>query len=219
MKYLLIPSTIVLSFLASCYSVEDAADVNQERIQTIYQTEFNMTRETTSAQIKFQFGQTPLKMSNASYFEASKLHEKKDVIFGLHYRRKLEGVATGEYQWTDETGKIFYNPVALYSFDLDEPVDELKKYTYYKLPWSGDNIPSQADDFTITIESYVDGTICSFHVGELIEIHSDHLINLPEGNARLTISRNYSDKIEEKTQAGGDSHVCVVREYEISIIE
>ncbi len=219
MKRLFFPTIVLLSVLASCYSVEDAADVNQERIQTFYHTEFNATRATTQATLGFRFGQTPLKVSNPIYFEAVNLREKKDIIAGLHYTRKLDGLFEGEYEWTDETGQVYFNQVPVYAYHLQEPVTTLKKYTYYKLPWEGDQLSKGNDDFVITVESHVDGTICSFNTGDLIEIHSDHLINLPTGAARLTISRNYSETIDDRTPAGGESKVAFVREYEIEITE
>jgi len=218
MKKLLLP-LLGLLCLCGCYDVEDAADVNQERIKATYCTVFNATRETTKSLISFKFGNTPLRVSNPLYFEELRLFEKENTIFGLHYSRQLDGFAAGTYQWTDEEGQVYQNFVETFGFDLTEEITELKKHTYYKLPWEGAQIPYEAGDFTITIESHVDHSICSFHAGELLEIESDQLHEIPVGKARMKISRNYSEPIDEGTQAGGDSDVSFVREYEISIVE
>ena len=186
---------------SGCYLTEDAADVNQERISTTYCTVFNASRDYTKSIISFKFGNTPLRLSNAMYFRNMRLFENEDFIWGLHYSRDVDGISDGTYEWTDENGEIYFNEVKAFSFNLTNPITEIEKYKYYNLEWTGDLIPFVAGDFYITIDSHVDGTKCTFYAGEQLEIESDKLDYLPIGPARMIISRNYSEPIDEGTQA------------------
>ncbi len=209
---------LVLTSLSGCYSVEDAANVNQDRIRAEYCTVFNGTYGTTKAVINFRFGQTPLRLSNPMYFAAKRLSEQQDILFGLHYARTLDGVATGSYEWTDENGVSYHNEVQPYAFELTQPITELQKFTYYKLAWTGQQIPYENGDFTITLTSLESNYTVSFSAGELLEIHSDNLENMPDGRARMTIARQHSESVDETTQAGGHSTVSFERVYVIRII-
>jgi hypothetical protein len=209
---------LVLTALSGCYTAENAEDVNQDRIKTNYETVFNATRKTTTATIHFRFGQTPLRLSNPMYYANKRLQETKDIIFGLHYTRTVDGIGTETYEWTNEQGDTYRNSVKPYSFDLHQPVKELKKYTYYKLPWTGQEIPDGSAEFSITVMSLVENVTTTFTSGHLIEIHSDNLDILPAGRARMTIARKHNEPIDERTEAGGRSTISFEREYEIVII-
>lgn len=210
---------IAILTLGSCYTTEDAADVNQERIRANYCTTFNGTRNTTKSVISFRFGQTPLRVSNPMYFRDKKLYEKEDIIFGLHYSRKMDVLKSGTYEWTDENGVPYTNYVRAYPFSLVNIVSELKKFTYYKLPWQGEDIPYESGNFTISVTSLEENVTVTFSSGELIEIHSDDLMEIPTGRARMTISRHHEESVDEGTQAGGKSSVIFEQEYEILIID
>lgn len=218
--------SVVLTFLWSslvvfigCYSVEDAADVNQDRIKVNYHTVFKADREITEATIHFRFGQTPLRLSQPMYFKEKRLQEQEDIIFGLHYSRTLDDYSKGLYIWMDENGKEYKNEVKPYGFSLNEPIKQLQKYTYYKFPWTGQEIPYEAGTFRIAIESLEEYAIVSFDSGEHIEIHADKLDILPVGRARMTIARKYSEPVEDPTKAGGCSTVSFEREFQVSIID
>lgn len=210
---------ILLTVLSGCYLSEDASDVNQERIKTSYSTVFNATRDYTKSVISFKFGYTSLRVSNPIYFRDMRLFEREDLILGLHYSRDVDGISNGLYEWTDEEGEVYLNTVKAFGFDLINEPTEFEKYRYYNLAWEGEEIPNQSGGFNIKIKSYVDGTSYSFHTGNSLELASNHLNNLPAGAARMTIFRNYSEQIDEETQAGGKSTVSFVREYEITIVE
>ena len=219
MKRILILAFTALSSLCGCYTTEDAADVNQDRIKANYCTTFNGTRATTKSVINFRFGQTPLRVSHSPLFRDKKLYEKEDIIFGLHYAKTLDGIKSGNYEWTDENGTVYTNYVRAYSFSLPQPPSELKKFTYYKLNWQGEEIPYEEGNFTVSIKSLEEHVTTSFSSGPLIEIHSDDLIDLPTGRARMTISRQHQEPVDEGTQAGGQSRVIFEQEYEILIID
>ena len=217
-------STLILLFFSlltfiGCYTVEDASDVNQDRIKANYCTIFNGTHQTTKSVISFRFGQTPLRVSNPMYYTNQRLHEKEDLIFGLHYSRQHNGIKNGDYEWTDENGSTYSNSVRAYPFSLLQSITELKKYTYYNLNWEGEEIPYEAGSFTISVNSLEDHTTVTFTTGELIEIHSDDLTSLPLGRAIVTISRHHKEPVEQRTPAGGKSTVIFEREYEILIID
>jgi hypothetical protein len=218
MKKLLL-TVLTLILLGGCTEYEDAADVNQERIQADYCTIFNGTRETTKAMMFFKFGYTPLKMSRAMYYEKERLFEQEDFLNGLHYSRELNGIVEDGYQWTDEEGTMYANKVKAYSFKLREEITELQKHRYYKLPWKGKEIPYEAGSFRITIESQVDHSIHSFHAGELLEIESTDLDEVPTGKALMTISRDYHEPVDQSTAAGGSSGVSYVLEFNIRIVK
>lgn len=203
--------------LTGCYSEEDAADVNQDRIKANYSTTFNLTKRTTEACIQFLFGQTPLRLSNPMYYKEAKLHETDNWLLGLHYARKMDGKAEGTYEWTDENGRTFTHAVIRYDWDLADVPATLEKYTYYKLSWNGEDIPHQAGEFAITLESRVQNHTLYFTTGELIEIHSDKLSNFPSGDALMRISRDYTLPVQDKTEAGARSQVSVQREWLIRI--
>ena len=220
MRSTILTITLVATLaLSGCYLSEDASDVNQERIKTTYSTVFNATRDYTESLISFKFGHTPLQLSNPIYFRDMRLFETDDLLLGLHYSRDVDGIRNGIYEWTDEEGEIYRNTVKVFGFDLINEPTEFEKYRYYNLAWEGDVIPNQSGKFHIKIKSHVDGTSCSFHTGERLELASDHLLYLPAGPARMIISRKYSEQIDEGTQAGGKSTVSFVREYEITIVE
>ncbi len=210
--------TVSVAF-SGCFTSENASDVNQEKISTFYQTEFFATRDYTKSLISFKFGTTPLKISNATYYRDFQLSQNSDIILGLHYAKEVDGIKDGSYEWTDEDGKTYTNNVKVFSFDLSNPIQEIEKYKYYNLSWNGDDIPNGSADFYITITSHESSMMTTFYAGESLEIESDKLDDLPIGLANMKISRNHSETIDEKTQAGGKSSVSFIREYEITITE
>jgi len=217
--YALVLLAISILTFSGCYLTEDAADVNQERINATYCTVFNATRGYTKSILAFKFGNTPLRLSNAMYFRNKRLYEEDDIIWGLHYARDVDGINNGTYEWTDENGHVYFNEVPVFGFELENEPQAFKKHQYYDLAWIGDQIPYEAGEFSIQFDSHVDGRIYSFHSGRRLEIESDYLDHLPSGRATLTLSRNYSEPIDEGTQAGGESGVSFVREYEITITD
>ena len=105
----------------------------------------------------------------------------------------------------------------VFSFDLTSPLTRLSKTTSHNLAWEGDLIPYGNGHFSITITSKVDGTSCTFGGNDSLEILPEHLELIPVGDAHMRISRCHAEPIDEGTQAGGESMVSFVREYEIGI--
>lgn len=212
---LLLLLTSILAF-EGCYTIEDADDVNQERIQANYCTVFNGTRGFMKTRIDFRFGQTPLRMDHPIYFEGLRLYEEQDLITGLHYSREIESVIEGTYEWSDETGLGYFNRVKPYAFDLTTDVSVLEKGKSYVFDWTGEQVPF-GHKFFISIESSVDYHSAHFYTDDILKLDAHDLLSLPDGAAVMTISRNYSEPVDEGTQAGGESDVSFVMEYNIVI--
>jgi hypothetical protein len=202
-----------------CIETENAADVNQDRIKTEYYTTFNASKNKTNSMIIFKFGSTTLKVSNPPYYNTSQLKRDKNILQGTYYWREVSGTTGGSYEWTDENGKVYVNAVVPYAFQLTTPPTQLKKNTYYQLDWTGQAIPNQTGSFTIKIANSGGSPSVTFTSGQLIEIEADDLISLNAGSARMEITREYNDPVDEKTQAGGTSKICFVREYNVTILD
>ena len=208
-----------ISIFTGCYTTEDAADVNQDRISVTYCTVFNETRGYTKSVIYFKFGQTNLRLSNAMYYRSQRLYEEDNILWGLHYARDVDQVTTGSYEWTDENGVVYNNNVVPYGFQLTQAPTSIQRNKFYDLAWTGDEIPYGDGKFTISVESRTQTHIKSFGGQKQLKIEPEDLVDFPLGAATMTISRNYSEPIDEGTQAGGESGVSFIREYDITITD
>ena len=106
-----------------------------------------------------------------------------------------------------------------YGFQLTQAPTSIQRNKFYDLAWTGDEIPYGDGKFTISVESRTQTHIKSFGGQKQLKIEPEDLVDFPLGAATMTISRNYSEPIDEGTQAGGESGVSFIREYDITITD
>lgn len=217
--FFLVITLVFVSTLIHCIETESAADVNQDRIWSEYLTTFNLTRNKTTAWVQFKFGSTSLKLTERPFFGDYQLSRNSDLVVGSYYSREISGTSSQSYEWIDAEGTTYMNAVTPYTFQLTNPPLQLSKNTYYQFDWTGLAIPDQAGTFHITATNEAGFPTASFTSGDLIEIEPGDLNLLESGNARITITRTYSDPVEESTAEGGESTISVIREYDVVIVE
>ena len=126
--------------LASC-NREDSADVNQDRIYTLYELFYNENDDVTHAIARFRFGSrtgTLLELTGSAEVTFNGEPMPYSVLWSGHHLAFAGKVNGGTYEYTNVEGGVFTNTVSAYG-DIAFPDDftELDKTQAYTLEWQG----------------------------------------------------------------------------------
>lgn len=154
---------IALPFtFTSCEDAEDANDVNQDRIYTRYELNYNENTDITTARANFRFGGstgTLLELTNGGTvsFNNDELTEWVEPITNITwYKKDYAGyVNTGTFSYTDIDGNTFENTVSgdVVNFPTITQVDRTQAFTF---TWVG-NALAQDEEIWLWINGVNEG--------------------------------------------------------------
>ncbi len=216
---LLIVSTI---FWVGCVS-ENAEDVNQKRIKTNYDLNYDASTKVTEASARFLFGSTYLKLNSPSEVLCNEQSMKrKDLLGIISYERDYNGVLeVARFVYRNEDADVFENTIELpNSIDLSDTITQLSISRGGLIPWLGEKSGS-GEKVELSIsngdESYYD--FIEAINASAIEIKPNELSANLLGMATIHITRRFDFNLEETPEAGGTgSSTWRSEDYAIKIV-
>ncbi|HOZ29972.1 MAG TPA: hypothetical protein PLL66_03560 [Bacteroidales bacterium] len=211
MKNLVIILLVVLTSLfvfSSCES-ESSADVNQDRIYTLYEIIYNEADDLSYARATFFFGGitgTRLELASPSVVTANteSLGYKSTLAY---YEHEFAGyVQTCEFVWKDTEENSFTNTVSIKEIGFPETLDTIVKGVAYELTWVGEVL-----DTGESVWAYVDGTAENDEVlatqntqnAVSIFLTATQTEKLSVGTNTIKLTRKNTIDGQEITSAGG----------------
>ncbi|WP_421890289.1 hypothetical protein [Marinoscillum sp.] len=207
----------------SCES-EDAADVNQQRIETNYTLSYQAGDNKTTASASFLFGSTFLKINSPGSitFDGDRLKET-EILGIVDYQKSYSAkVAGGTFVYTNNDGEVYENTLSLPAdIDLPASLTELSIAEGAKIAWEGAPLKSGE---TITFHLSGDGgdfyASISLVNATFIEIDSADIHATLLGQCGMSISRSFTGSLAEATEEGGVAHAQVTSEtYAVNVVE
>jgi hypothetical protein len=188
---------------------ESSADVNQDRIYTIYELFYNANEDKTFARATFRFSNevgTLLELS-----EPSQVTFNGDILtFNrvlAYYEREYAGfVDSGTFEWTDTEENTFINSAQVNNIDYAATIDTIDRSASYELNWSGN--PLAEDELvTLTINGENEGDARLFTTNDIgassIILAQNILEQVGQGPGTLFLDRSFSPELLDATGAGG----------------
>jgi hypothetical protein len=202
--------SVVLIAFSSCER-ESSADVNQDRIYTIYSLVYEEGQDITYARAWFRFGSatgTLLELAEPSFVECN------DQLLGFknalaYYEKSFAGqVSQATFHWENIDQVAFENTVSIQAIAFPESLTEINGDEAYSLEWDGPALGS--DDYVaVAINGDFEGD-ATLHTESTsgstsIVIPKTALDKLPKNqNATFWLEYGINPDLDESTEAGGE---------------
>ena len=207
LTFLCVSIGISLSLLVGCGS-ESADDVVQDRIYTYYRFSYDAATNTTTAQARFTFGSlagTRLTLGSNSNITCNgqPLTQTTELLNQTLYEGSFTGsVASGEFKWTDNDGKVFINTVDIpTSIDYPTGLTTIDRSASVDLEWQGDPVSPSEDVRCIINNVHVFSQ--AFNNATTVTLTTSRLQNISAGVANMELNRVKNSQLAQKTAAGG----------------
>lgn len=195
--------------LASC-NREDSADVNQERIYTLYEVFYNENDDVTHAIARFRFGSrtgTLLELTGDAGVTFNGEPMPYSVLWSGHHISFAGKVNGGTFEYTNVDGEEFTNTVGAYGeIAFPDDFNELNKNQAYDLVWDGDPL-GQNEHVGIFIGTWTWGDDALFlqsaDNADNIIMGVNGLSNLAVGQATVYMDRWTERNASDNPGAGG----------------
>lgn len=215
MKHLLFGLTILISLpiiLTSC-NKEDSADVNQDKIYTVYELFYNENNDKTVAICRFRFGGATGTLLEAT--DPAGVTFNGDVLpynalYGGHAKEYAGLVNSGTFIYTNVDGIAVSNTTpTMTTLSTPTSFDTIIKSQANTYTWTGDplNANERVNLFIGTWTWGQDAAFIAYGNGAInIVMGTNALSNLAEGS-----STAYVDRVHELAVAQGTSEGGVIR--------
>jgi hypothetical protein len=210
MKPLFIPFLILALLFVSCER-EDSADVNQDRIYTIYSLVYEADQDITYARAWFRFGSavgTLLELSEPSNVSFNDQRLSFQNAFA-YYEKSLPGkTMSGSFFWEDYDGLQFNNAVSMKEIDFPSDLTEISQDQSFELFWEG--MPLKNDEYVaVAINGNFEGDASIIwergNGSQSIAIPKSQLEKLPvDQPATFWLEFGYNPPLAQATGAGGE---------------
>lgn len=195
--------------MTSCM-VEDSADVNQDKIYTVYELFYNANTDKTWAIARFRFGGptgTLLELKNPATVTFDGEELPFNALFSGHYKEYAGQKTGGTFVYNNVDGDTFTNSVPAYEMiDYPTVLDTINKSEAYSLAWQGSAL-SANQNVALFVGSWTWGDDALFlQTGDGatdIVMGTNQLSNLPVGPSTLYMNRSTDVTVSEGTGEGG----------------
>ncbi|MGM0651025.1 MAG: hypothetical protein ACQES1_11040 [Bacteroidota bacterium] len=188
---------------------EDSIDVNQDRIYTRYEMNYNANAEETTAKAIFRLGgqhDSKLKLSDGSSIEFNEETLSYNGIYAYYENTYSEFINEGEFRFEDLEDNVYTNSVDIITADFPEEMDTIVKDSTYELFWDGDPLTA-GEKITLTIDGPLESDAKMFHVSEegaeSIELSESETSTLSSGATILELERKYESENIDAPSVGG----------------
>lgn len=200
---------VVSAVFISC-ETEDSADVNQDKIYTVYEIFYNENSDKTVAIARFRFGNpagTLLELNDPAgvTFEGDVL--PYSIVYSGHAKEFAGKITEGTFEYVDVDGNVFENTIPTLS-EIDHPqgfttITKSQANTY---AWEGSPL-SGNERVNLFVGSWTWGDDALFFAsGEGatdIVMGTDQINQLPVGSSTLYVDRVNEVSVTEGTSEGG----------------
>ncbi|MDA3820100.1 MAG: hypothetical protein PF590_06560 [Candidatus Delongbacteria bacterium] len=210
----LVTLTFSLIYLSSC-NREDSIDVNQDRIYTLYEMNYDANAEKTIAKATFRMGgayDSKIKLSDGSSVEFNGSELSFNGIYAYYTSEFAEWIDSGEFVFEDMDGNEYTNPVEMLYAEFPEELDTIVQGEPFQFYWDGDPLTVN-EEIILTVDGPLDKDTKSFYVSEegaeYIELSSTETATLSKGASILALERKYETESVDAPSVGGK----IISEY------
>lgn len=197
----------IQAFSTACKR-EETIDVNQDKIYTEYELFYNRSELVTYVRAKFKHKRSSgntLKLSPPSFVSFNSRLLSFNASTQQYETIYDSLVSVGVFNWQDNDGRYFTNPISINSIKLLAP-DTLDRNSDQVLVWEGEPI-SINESIILFIgsnltQSYQYITYDDINSKSII-LKKETLSQFPEGELLLNLQRTYTPRLMETTDAGG----------------
>lgn len=217
--------------LGGC-TTEQSADVNQQRIWTSYELEYDANSDVTTAKASFRFGSslgTPLELTNPSEvrFNGDRLARVAQPGTGLvTYERTYAGlVSSGTFRFVDVEGEAYSNTAAARPVEFPAALGPIDNDASYAFDWVGSALAAN-EQVQVTLWRLSGGTASlavfpqSQDGARGVIMDALQLRNVAPGAVSLRMERTWTTTPTRTPDAGGRLQVkWVAREKAVEIVD
>ncbi len=198
----------------SCTDPEPSDSVDQDRIYTNYELEYNANDDVTTVKVTFHFGEgltgTMLSLeggSEVNFNGTDLLKDSEPITNRTIYTAEFSGfVDEGTFKWTDTEGNIYTNMVSTKGIDYPADLTALNRSETYEFFWQGE-VLEENETVTLTINGEQEFDLQVFFQttagSDKLMLFKSQLENLDAGEGRLKMERKNEIDATDVTSAGG----------------
>ena len=195
--------------LSSC-DVEDSADVNQDRIYSVYEVFYNSNTDKTWVIARFRFGGptgTLLELNDPASVSFNGDELPYNPVFLGHYKEFAGRLNSGEFIYTNVDGATFTNSVSTgTTISFPSGLETISKSNAFNLEWEGTSL-SEDEVVGLFVGSWTWGQDAAFlqtnEGANGLELGTTQLDNLPDGQTTIFMDRSIIKTVTQGTSEGG----------------
>lgn len=217
--------------LSGCMA-EQSADVNQQRIWTSYELEYDANSDVTTAKATFRFGNslgTPLELTSPSEvrFNGERLARVAQPGTGMvSYERSYAGlVSSGTFRFVDVEGEAYSNTTSARPVEFPASLGPVDNDASYAFDWVGSALaPNEQVQVTLWRLSGGSASLAVFPQQQDgargVIMDAQQLRNVAPGTVTLRMERTWTTTPVRTPDAGGRLQVkWVARERAVEIVD
>lgn len=198
--------------LGACGVTESSTDVNQDRIWTGYELEYDGARDVTIARARFHIrdpegASLDLGTGSEVRFAGQRLGREKQ-LGATWYEHTFAGhVASGSFHWVDTEGTTYTNPVTLRAIGFPAAPAPLDNDASYTVHFAG---PALQPGEEVEVRLLRAGTIGGTATGRQTSVGATHVVvaqsevaGFPPGAVTGELTRSSWVQPAQRTSAGG----------------
>ncbi len=203
---------ISMSFVLAVSScdVEDSADVNQDRIYTVYEVFYNSNSDVTWVIARFRFGGptgTLLELNDPAAVTFNGENMPYNVAFLGHFKEFAGRVSGGEFRYTNVDEVTFTNAVpASGTVEFPDGLQSISKSSAFSLEWDGTAL-EENERVGLFVGSWAWGQDAAFiqnnEGADNLVLSRTQLENLPDGQSTFFMDRSTIIPVGQGTSEGG----------------
>ncbi|MGB3467658.1 MAG: hypothetical protein WBA74_20390 [Cyclobacteriaceae bacterium] len=208
--YTILSGAILFMITFSSCDVEDSADVNQDKIYTVYEAFYNSNTDKTWIIARFRFGGptgTLLELNEPALvtFEGEEL--PYNPVFLGHYKEFAGRITSGEFVYTNTEEVTFTNSLpASETIQFPAELESISRSNAFSLEWDGTTL-KENERVGLFVGSWTWGQDAAFlqineGASDLV-LGKDQLENLPDGQSTFYMDRTTEVDVAEGTSEGG----------------
>ncbi|MES2593190.1 MAG: hypothetical protein V4608_15010 [Bacteroidota bacterium] len=216
-KTTVLTSTLmIMMFAFTGCDKEDSDSVNQDKIYTAYEFDYDKNTDITYARVWFRFGNilgTPLELKSPATitFNGNAMPFKSSLSY---YELKIPGnlTATGNFVYTDLSSNIFTNTITMAkAISLPATINTIQRSTNNQLTCVGDSLGA-SETFKTKVMGPGNADAQYFTTtgvgAQSVTLLSSQLTLVSAGTGSIKLERQYSPALQQKTLAGGSITSC-----------
>lgn len=204
----------LVSLLAACDVLEPSENVDQDRIYTDYELQYDAGEDVTAARATFRVGGATgalLALAGESDILANgeALTERTQPISNLtYYERTFAGmVPSAVFEFIDTRGASYRNGIALRPVAVPWSVGAIDNDFAFELRWTGEPLGVDEEIGAVLYRGVGGGALAVFTQRDVgatsIILDRAQLQNVPAGEAILVLERRTVGDLDEPTEVGG----------------
>jgi len=187
---------------------ESSSDVNQDRIFTSYNYQYDEEQDITIAVVRFRFGSktgTLLELAEPSEITVNEKYMTFNATLAQYSANFSGFVSDADFLWKDADGKEFRNSLHLNTVAFPE-LDTIARASSFELFWEGD--PLETDEYVNVRITDISGENSKIFTANSLESTSvifpkNELGELLPGEAQIEMYRGILADANEATEVGG----------------